>query len=38
MKATITVPGVGGLRTEHIVRLASDGIETLDNFPLRLYW
>ncbi len=38
LKATITVPGVGGLRTEHIVRLASDGVETLDNFPLRLYW
>lgn len=38
LKATITVPGVGGLRTEHIVRLSSDGVETLDNFPLRLYW
>ena len=38
LKATITMPGVGGLRSEHIVRLAPDGIETLDNFPLRNYW
>ena len=29
LKATITVPDVGGLRTEHIVRLSAGGIETL---------
>jgi Xaa-Pro aminopeptidase len=38
LKATITVPGVGGLRTEHIVRLSPDGVETLDRFPLELHW
>lgn len=38
LKATITVPGVGGLRTEHIVRLSPGGIETLDKFPLELHW
>jgi Xaa-Pro aminopeptidase len=38
LKATITVPGVGGLRTEHIVRLSPGGIETLDHFPLELHW
>ncbi|MGF6793431.1 M24 family metallopeptidase [Paraburkholderia sp. 35.1] len=32
MKATITVPNVGGLRTERIVRLTSGGVETLDQF------
>lgn len=38
LKATITVPNVGGLRTEHIVRLSPTGIETLDRFPLELHW
>jgi Xaa-Pro aminopeptidase len=38
LKATITVPDVGGLRTEHIVRLSPGGIETLDRFPLELHW
>lgn len=38
LKATITVPDVGGLRTEHIVRLSPTGVETLDRFPLELHW
>lgn len=38
LKATITVPGVGGLRTERIVRLTADGVEPLDDFPMELYW
>lgn len=38
LKATITVPDIGGLRTEHIVRLSRGGIETLDRFPLELHW
>ncbi len=38
LKATITVPGVGGLRTERIVRLAPEGVEALDEFPMELYW
>lgn len=38
LKATINVPDVGGLRTERIVHLASDGLETLDAFPMRNYW
>ena len=38
LKATITVPQVGGLRTERIVRLTSGGVETLDQFPMELYW
>jgi Xaa-Pro aminopeptidase len=38
LKATITVPGVGGLRIEHVVRLSAGGIETLDRFPLELHW
>ncbi|HVX99510.1 MAG TPA: Xaa-Pro peptidase family protein [Pseudorhodoplanes sp.] len=38
LKATITVPNVGGLRIEHIVRLSPGGIETLDRFPLELHW
>lgn len=38
LKATITVPGVGGLRTERIVRLTEDGCEPLDVFPMELYW
>lgn len=38
LKATITVPGLGGLRTERIVRLRPDGVETLDKFPMELYW
>lgn len=38
LKATITVPNVGGLRTERIVRLTSTGIETLDHFPMELHW
>jgi Xaa-Pro aminopeptidase len=38
LKATITVPGVGGLRTERIVHLAPTGAEPLDAFPMRLHW
>ncbi len=38
LKATITVPEVGGLRTERIVRLAPGGVETLDCFPMELHW
>lgn len=38
LKATINVPDVGGLRSEHIVRLTSDGLEALDKFPMRNYW
>ncbi len=38
LKATITMPDVGGLRTEHIVRLSSTGVETLDRCPLELHW
>ena len=38
LKATITVPGVGGLRTERIVHLAETGPDPLDAFPMRLYW
>jgi Xaa-Pro aminopeptidase len=38
LKATITVPGVGGLRTERIVHLAEAGADPLDTFPMRLYW
>ncbi|KAJ9616319.1 hypothetical protein H2200_000037 [Cladophialophora chaetospira] len=38
LKATITVPGVGGLRTERIVRVTSTGIEALDVYPMELYW
>jgi Xaa-Pro aminopeptidase len=38
LKATITVPGVGGLRTERIVRVSATGIEPLDVYPMELYW
>jgi Xaa-Pro aminopeptidase len=38
LKATITVPGVGGLRVERIVHLAGDRADPLDRFPMRLYW
>lgn len=38
LKATITVPGVGGLRTERIVRLSETGVEPLDKYPMELYW
>jgi Xaa-Pro aminopeptidase len=38
LKATITVPDVGGLRIERIVRLNRDGIEALDRFPMELHW
>ena len=38
LKATITVPEVGGLRTERIVRLLPDGVEALDDFPMELHW
>jgi Xaa-Pro aminopeptidase len=38
LKATITVPGVGGLRTERIVRLSRNGCDALDSFPMRLHW
>ena len=36
--ATITVPEIGGLRIERIVRLSSSGCEALDSFPMRLHW
>ena len=38
LKATITVPDVGGLRTERIVHLAETGADPLDAFPMRLHW
>jgi len=38
LKATITVPDVGGLRTERIVRVTADGGEALDNFPMKNFW
>ena len=38
LKSTITVPDVGGLRTERIVRLTRSGIEVLDKFPMELHW
>jgi Xaa-Pro aminopeptidase len=38
LKATITVPGVGGLRTERIVHLGETGADPLDSFPMRLHW
>jgi Xaa-Pro aminopeptidase len=38
LKATITVPEVGGLRTERIVRLTSGGVDILDRFPMELHW
>lgn len=38
LKATITVPGIGGLRTERIVRLAPGGVDVLDHFPMELHW
>lgn len=38
LKATITVPGVGGLRTERIVRVSAMGLEPLDVYPMKLYW
>ena len=38
LKATITVPDVGGLRIERIVRLTRTGCEALDSFPMRLHW
>lgn len=38
LKSTITVPNVGGLRTERIVRLSSTGVEALDQFPMELHW
>lgn len=37
LKSTITVPNVGGLRTERIVRLSTAGDEALDQFPMQLY-
>lgn len=38
LKSTITVPNVGGLRTERIVRLSASGVEALDQFPMELHW
>jgi Xaa-Pro aminopeptidase len=38
LKSTITVPDVGGLRTERIVRLTANGVEALDKFPMENYW
>lgn len=36
LKATITVPGVGGVRSERIVRVTAQGCEALDEYPMRL--
>lgn len=38
LKATINVPEIGGLRSEHIVHFSEDGLELLDKFPMRNYW
>lgn len=38
IKATINVPDVGGLRTEHIVHITESGCELLDEFPMRNHW
>ncbi len=38
LKATITVPRVGGLRIERVVRITKTGCEALDQFPMRLHW
>ena len=38
LKGTINGPDVGGLRTERIVHLSPEGLETLDAFPMRNYW
>jgi Xaa-Pro aminopeptidase len=38
LKATITVPNVGGLRTERIVQITETGVKALDVFPMELYW
>ena len=38
LKSTITVPNVGGLRTERIVRLSAGGAEALDQFPMECHW
>lgn len=38
LKATINVPDVGGLRTERIVRVSGDGVEPLDQYPMRNFW
>ncbi|OZM75759.1 Xaa-Pro peptidase family protein [Pseudonocardia sp. MH-G8] len=38
LKATITVPVVGGLRTERIVRVTESGSEALDQFPMLNTW
>ena len=38
LKATITVPDIGGLRTERIVKMSASGIEPLDVYPMELYW
>lgn len=38
LKSTITVPNLGGLRTERIVRLSAGGVEALDQFPMELHW
>lgn len=38
LKATINVPGVGGLRTEHIVHVGASEACVLDHFPERNHW
>lgn len=38
LKATINVPEVGGIRTERIVHVTSEGAEPLDTFPMRNHW
>jgi Xaa-Pro aminopeptidase len=38
LKATITMPEIGGLRTERVVRLKSGGVDILDGFPMELHW
>jgi len=38
LKATITMPEIGGLRTERVVRLKPGGVDILDGFPMELHW
>lgn len=38
LKATINVPGVGGLRTEHVVHVGANQAGVLDHFPERNHW
>ena len=38
LKSAINVPGLGGVRSEHVVHLAPEGADPLDLFPMRNYW